>query len=84
MEVSVVNHDFETRKGTLLIVGYDKSGKMAGTVSKELSIAENGTKNDSEKCMENVTDIQAFILCDGNTIADCCTYTPNGLITEYL
>ena len=82
MEVSVVNHDFETRKGTLLIVGYDKSGKMAGTVSKELSIAENGTKNDSEKCMENVTDIQAFILCDGNTIADCCTYTPNGLITE--
>lgn len=82
MEVSVVNHDFETRKGTLLIVGYDKSGKMAGTVSKELSIAENGTKNDSEKCMENVTDIQAFILCDGNIIADCCTYTPNGVITE--
>ena len=82
MEVSVVNHDFETRKGTLLIVGYDKSGKMAGTVSKELSIAENGIKNDSEKCMENVTDIQAFILCDGNTIADCCTYTPNGVITE--
>ena len=82
MEVSVVNHDFETRKGTLLIVGYDKSGKMAGTVSKELSIAENGTKNDSEKCMENVTDIQAFILCDGNNIADCRTYTPNGVITE--
>ena len=82
MEVSVVNHDFETRKGTLLIVGYDKSGKMAGTVSKELSIAENGTKNDSEKCMENVTDVQAFILCDGNNIADCCTYTPNGVITE--
>lgn len=82
MEVSVVNHDFETRKGTLLIVGYDKSGKMAGTVSKELSIAENGTKNDSEKCMENVTDIQAFILCDGNNIVDCCTYTPNGVITE--
>ena len=82
IEVSVVNHDFETRKGTLLIVGYDKSGKMAGTVSKELSIAENGTKNDSEKCMENVTDIQAFILCDGNIIADCCTYTPNGVITE--
>ena len=82
MEVSVVNHDFETRKGTLLIVGYDKSGKMAGTVSKELSIAENGTKNDSEKCMENVTDIQAFILCDGNNIADCRTYTSNGVITE--
>lgn len=82
MEVSVVNHDFETRKGTLLIVGYDKSGKMAGTVSKELSIAENGTKNDSEKCMENVTDVQAFILCDGKNIADCCTYTPNGVITE--
>lgn len=82
MEVSVVNHDFETRKGTLLIVGYDKSGKMAGTVSKELSIAENGTKNDSKKCMENVTDIQAFILCDGKNIADCRTYTPNGVITE--
>lgn len=82
MEVSVVNHDFETRKGTLLIIGYDKSGKMAGTVSKELSIAENGTKNDSEKCMENVTDVQAFILCDGNNIADCRTYTPNGVITE--
>lgn len=32
--------------------------------------------------MENVTDIQAFILCDGNIIADCCTYTPNGVITE--
>ena len=82
MEVSVANHDFETRKGTLLIVGYDKSGKMVGTVSKELSVAEDGTENYTEKCMENVTDIQAFILCDGNNIADCRTYTPNGVITE--
>ena len=82
MEASVANHDFEMRKGTLLIVGYDESGKMVGTVSKELSIAEDGTENYTEKCMENVTDIQAFILCDGNTVADCRTYTPNGVITE--